>query len=75
MVCDAVFIVQKFLFILQRWVTGYRPDDFIISNHNERTLKEELKIFKTIKLVDKSSLLHDVIQQLVEHIAPSSKKQ
>jgi len=32
-------------------------------------------MFKTIKLANKSSPLYDVIQQLVEHIAPVAKKQ
>ena len=46
-----------------------------MSTHNDRTLDDDLKIFKTVKLGNKSSPLHDLIQQLVEHIAPVSKKQ
>lgn len=60
---------------LQRWVAGYRPDDYLMTYHNNRTLYDEMKIFKSIKLVNKSSPLQDVIQQLVEHVVPVAKKQ
>uniref|UniRef100_A0A7M5X082 SWIM-type domain-containing protein n=2 Tax=Clytia hemisphaerica TaxID=252671 RepID=A0A7M5X082_9CNID len=59
----------------KRWVAGYRPDDYLMAIHNDRTLSDELKMFKSIKLANKSAPLNDLIQQLIEHIVPVSKKQ
>ena len=44
-------------------------------DHYGRTLECELKAFKSIKLVNKSAPLQDVIQQIVEHVAPVARKQ
>jgi len=59
----------------KRWVAGYRPDDYLMTYHNERTLDDELKVFKSIKLISKASPLHEVIQYIVENIVPHSKRQ
>ncbi|XP_047129189.1 uncharacterized protein LOC100213006 isoform X2 [Hydra vulgaris] len=59
----------------KRWVSGYRPDDYLMTCHNNRTLEDELKVFRSIKLVNKTTPLQDVIQQLVEHVVPVACKQ
>ena len=38
-------------------------------------MDDELKVFKSIKLANKSNPLQDVIQQLVEHVVPVATKQ
>ena len=71
------FPITHFLYFwfFKRWVAGYRPDDYVMAVHMERTLEDELKMFKSIKLASKSSPLQDVIQQLVDHVVPVAKKQ
>lgn len=62
-------------YLHQRWVKGYRPDDYIALNHTERLLEDEIRTFKGIKIINKANPLQDVIQHVVEHIVPAAKKQ
>ena len=75
MVKYSVSSTGDLFYLHQRWVKGYRPDDYIALNHTGRLLEHEIGTFKGIKITNKANPLQDVIQHVVEHIVPAAKKQ
>lgn len=62
---------SNWLLEAKRWVVGYRPDDFIVTLHNESTFEQDIKSLRDAHInLMRGKKLGALIERLVERIIP-----
>ena len=62
-------------FILKKWVVGYRPDDFLVTLHNESTMDQDVATLRESHMnFMRGKKLSLLIDKLVSEITPEFYK-